>query len=80
MITVNVKLFGTLPDRYAGYDKEKGMIISLEPEATVADLTRELKLASPDYGVVAMDGQVAKPEQKLKDNAHVQIFQRLHGG
>lgn len=80
MITVNVKLFGTLPKRFAGYDKESGLTITLGPDAKVADLTRRLNISGADAGVVAMDGRVVKPGQRLKDGASLQVFQRLYGG
>jgi sulfur carrier protein ThiS len=80
MITVNVKLFGTLPQRFAGYDKKNGLSVTLEPGAKIADLTDKLNISSTDAGVVATEGHVAKPDQQLTNGACVQIFQRLYGG
>lgn len=80
MITVHVRLYGTLPWRFANYDPEKGLTVQLDRHARVIDLTDKLGLAPADTGVVAMQGRVAKPDDALPDGAQVRIFQVSHGG
>ncbi|MBR9980409.1 MAG: hypothetical protein KFF50_05235 [Desulfatitalea sp.] len=80
MITVTVKLYGTLPQRMPAYDPQRGLVVTLGPGATVADLTRQLNLTAEDTGVVALDGRVAQPEDRLPNDAHIRIFQVALGG
>lgn len=80
MITVTVKLYGTLPRRFPAYDPQKGLTVTLGPGATLADLTRQLNITPEDTGVVAMEGRVADPDELLPDGARVRIFQVAHGG
>jgi sulfur carrier protein ThiS len=80
MITVTVKLYGTLPRRYPNYDDDKGLTITLEQGARVADLTRKLHINAEDTGVIAIEGRVARPHEPLCDGALVRIFQVAHGG
>ncbi|RJQ86504.1 MAG: hypothetical protein C4519_01955 [Desulfobacteraceae bacterium] len=80
MISVNVKLYGTLPWRFQGYDPEKGLTVQLGQGARVLDLTEKLNIAPADTGVVAIDGRVAKPEERIRAGATIRIFQVAHGG
>jgi sulfur carrier protein ThiS len=80
MITVSVKLYGTLPERLQGYDPEKGLVLEFAQGACVADLTQRLSLSPEDTGVVALDGRVADPEASLYNGASIRIFQAAYGG
>lgn len=80
MITVTVKLYGTLPRRFPAYDPDKGLAVTLEQGATLADLTRQLGITPEDTGVVSMEGRVVQPDEVLPDGARVRIFQVAHGG
>lgn len=80
MITVNVKLYGTLPWRFQTYDSDKGLTVELPRGARVIDLSKQLNIAPADTGVVAIDGRVARPEDVLPDGASIRIFQVTHGG
>ena len=80
MITVHVKLYGTLPGRFEGYDPAKGLTVRLSRGGRVSDLTEKLNISPVDTGVVAIDGRVAKPSDVITDGAQVRIFQVAHGG
>ena len=80
MITVHVRLYGTLPWRLEGYDPDKGLSVQLSRGGRVSDLTKKLNISPVDTGVVAIDGRVAKPSDVISDGALVRIFQVAHGG
>jgi sulfur carrier protein ThiS len=80
MITVHVKLYGTLPERFEGYDPERGLTVQLSPGERVGDLTARLNISPEETGVVALDGRVAKPADIVPDGARIRIFQVSHGG
>lgn len=80
MITVTVKLYGALPERFPDYDPADGIVVRLAPDARVRDLNDYLKLTPEDAGVVALDGRVAGPEDILTDGASIKIFQKAYGG
>jgi molybdopterin converting factor small subunit len=80
VIKVNVKLYGTLPQRFSIYDIHKGLVVELDVGARIMDLTDRLKLTPADGVVVAMDRRVLGGEDVLTDGACVQIFQQVHGG
>jgi len=80
MITIIVKLYGELPERFPDYDPAEGIVVRLARGACVNDLSNHLKLSPEDAGVVAMDGRVAGPEDALVDGASVKIFQKAYGG
>jgi len=80
MITVTVKLYGTLPRRYPSYDDDKGLTITLEQGARIADLMRQLHITAEDIGFIAMEGRVASARDPVCDGALIRIFQVAHGG
>jgi sulfur carrier protein ThiS len=75
-----VKLFGTLPQRYPGYDPEDGLEIEIPDGAKVKDLLADLEISSSDGGVAAIDNVVVNVEEKLKEGVCVRIFQGAFGG
>jgi sulfur carrier protein ThiS len=80
VIKVNVKLYGTLPQRFSGYDIHKGLVVELDERARIMDMTNRLNITPADGGVVVMDGRVVRGDDVLTDGACVQIFQQVHGG
>ncbi len=77
---VNVKLYGTLPQRFKDYDSEKGMVIEMPQGACVADLRSFLGITDAESSLVAMDSLIVKPEHKLSEGVRVRFFQRVFGG
>ena len=77
---IRVKLFGTLPQRYPGYDPEDGLEVEIPDGAKVKDLLAYLEISSSDGGVAAIDNVVLNVEEKLKEGVCVRIFQGAFGG
>jgi sulfur carrier protein ThiS len=79
--TVTVRLYGTLPSRFADYDRLHGMEVELPAEANLARLFRKIGI-DPDQAVAAVEGKIVdlRKDEKLEDGALVRIFQVAHGG
>ena len=77
---IEVKLFGTLPQRYPDYDSTQGLEVELPDGAKVKDLLVHLEISDSDGGLVAIDNLVVQHDHELKDGVSVRIFQRAFGG
>lgn len=75
-----VKLFGTLPDKFPGYDPAVGMDVEIPDGASVSDLLVRLGLPDRDDCFVSMNNRIAGPDHKLSHKANVIILQSLAGG
>ncbi len=51
---LRVKLFGTLPQRYPGYDSSQGLEVEIPNGAKVKDLLARLEISASDGGLVAV--------------------------
>ncbi len=79
-MNLTVKLYGTLPGRYPGYDAGRGLQVELDDGARLEDLFARLKLAESDGCFATVDGRVAKADELLTGGSCVCIFQRVFGG
>ena len=77
---IRVKLFGTLPQRYPGYNPSQGIEVAIPDGAKVKDLLARLEIFASDGGLVAVNNLVAQPNDPLKDGVSVRIFQSAFGG
>ena len=77
---IRVKLFGTLPQRYPGYDPSQGLEVEIPDGAKVKDLLARLGIIGSDGGLVAVDNLVVQHDDALKEGVSVDIFQRAFGG
>ena len=77
---ISVKLFGTLPQRFPGYNAAQGLEVEIPDGAKVKDLLAHLDISSSDSGFVAVNNQVVQHDDDLKEGASVRIFQRAFGG
>ncbi len=77
---IRVKLFGTLPKRYPGYDPSQGLEVEIPDGAKVKDLLTRLEIVASDGGLVAVDNLVVQHEDALKEGISVRIFQSAFGG
>ena len=77
---INVKLFGTLPQRFTDYDSARGLEVEIFDGAKVKDLLAHLGISASDSGFVASNNQVVQHDDDLKEGASVRIFQRAFGG
>lgn len=79
-MTVQVRLYGTLKQRFPGYRHGEGVQIEVAEGATVGDLLGSLKLSGPREVLAVVAGRVAKLEEKLQAGAPVSVFQAMAGG
>lgn len=79
-LTIVVKLYGTLDKWVPGYNHETGCVVQLVQPSTVADLIRSLGIPSETVGIVSVNGQVARKETVLPDQALVKVFHPIFGG
>jgi sulfur carrier protein ThiS len=77
---IRVKLFGTLPQRYPGYDPSQGLEVEIPDGAKVKDLLSRLEITGSDGGLVVVDNLVVQRDGALKVGVSVSIFQSAHGG
>lgn len=77
---VQVRLYGTLKQRFPGYRHVEGVQIEIPEGATVGDLLDTLKLSGPREVLAVVAGRVAKLEEKLQGGAPVSVFQAMGGG
>jgi len=77
---VRVKLFGTLPQRYPGYDSSQGLEVEIPDGAKVKDLLARLEIYASDGGLVAVDNLVLQQDDALQEGVSVHIFQSALGG
>jgi len=79
-MNINVKLFGTLPQRIPDYNSAHGLEVEIPDGAKVKDLLEHLDISASDSGFVAVNNQVVQYDDDLKEGASVRIFQRAFGG
>jgi sulfur carrier protein ThiS len=79
-VEIRVKLFGTLSQRFPGYQPENGMEVEIQDGATVLDLLAHLEISKSQGGVVSMEGRMLRTDDELRNGASVQVFQAVYGG
>ena len=77
---VQVKLYGTLGKRVAGYDHHRGLAVEIAEGATVTDLLEQLAIPLKRIGVVSLDGRLVGKGAPLKPGALVKVFHPIFGG
>ena len=77
---VRVKLFGTLSQRFPGYQPTQGIEIDIPDGVRVKDLLAHLKISKYQWGVVSMESRILRTDDKLQDGASMHVFQAVHGG
>ena len=77
---VTVRFFGTLSQKFPGYDPVKGLEVEIPDGARVKDLLAHLRIPEAKGGVAAVEGMVLKPEDPLKEGAAVHLLQAVYGG
>jgi sulfur carrier protein ThiS len=75
---IKVRLFGTLGQRFPGYDFEQGMEVEIPSGAKIRDLLTHLGIS--ESGVVAVDGLIMKGDEALEGGSSVHILQPVFGG
>ena len=77
---VRVGLFGTLRQRFAGYQHLQGLEVEIPEEATVKDLLILLDLSETRGAVVIAKGRVLKADDRLQPGVPVDVMQAMGGG
>jgi len=77
---LRVKLFGTLSQRFPGYQHSQGIEVEIPDGATVKDLLALLEISESQGAVVAMEGRIRKPDDKMRCGVSVHVLQAIHGG
>jgi sulfur carrier protein ThiS len=77
---VKVKFFGTLSQKFPGYDSENGIEVEIPDGARVRDLLAHLGIPEIKGGVAAVEGMILKLEDPLRDGASVHLLQAVYGG
>lgn len=77
---VQVKLYGTLGKRVAGYDHRTGMAVNVDDGATVAELMTQLGVPLDKIGMVSLDGRLVGKAAALRSGVLVKVFHPIFGG
>ena len=77
---VSVRLFGTLGQRFPGYEHSQGMEVEIPDGATVNDLLAHLEISESRGIAVAVEGRVLKADDRIGFGAPVHVLQVLSGG
>ena len=77
---IKVKLFGRLSMHVPDYDSDNGTQIELPGGGGVDELFEALDISKSQGCVVLMDGHIMGPNNKLKENASVDVLEALQGG
>ena len=80
MMKVKVRLFGTLSQKFPGYDPEKGIEVEIPDGARVKDLLAHLGIPEAKGGVAAVEGVILHLDDPVKDGSSVHLLQSVYGG
>jgi sulfur carrier protein ThiS len=79
-VKVKVKLFGTLGQRFPGYQHSEGIEVEFPEGATVKELFALLGISESQGAVVIMAGRILKADDKIRDGVQVNVLQSIYGG
>ena len=77
---IRVKLFGTLSQRFPGYQQAQGMEVQIPDGATAKDLLDLLEIPDSQGAAVAVGGRILKADDRIGCGAPVHVLQVLSGG
>ena len=77
---MRVKLYGTLSQRFPGYQHSQGVEVEIPDGATVKDLLARLEISENQGAVVVREGQVLKAGDTIRCGVPVSVLQAIHGG
>jgi len=77
---INVKLFGTLSQRFPDYHPDQGLDVEIPEGLKVSDLLALLKISPLQGKAVVREGRFLSGEEELMDGSVIQIFQALQEG
>jgi sulfur carrier protein ThiS len=77
---VRVKLYGTLSQRFPGYQPSQGIEVEIPDGATARDLVALLEIPESQGAVIVAEGRVLKADDRIRCGVPVSVLQVIHGG
>jgi len=77
---ITAKLYGTLSQRFPGYQRSRGFEVEIPDGTTVKDLLARLEISESKGAVVAMEGRILGADVRIRRGFQVQVFNTIHGG
>ncbi len=79
-VRARIKLLGTLPSHFSGSYPASGIEVNLPDNATVAAMVEILSIPKERFGMVTINGRLARAVDTVPDGAEVKFFQPIAGG
>jgi molybdopterin synthase sulfur carrier subunit len=79
-MNVQVKLFGTLGQRFPGYQPSQGIEVEIPDGTTVKGLLALLEISESQRAVVIVEGRILKADDEIRRGVPVSVLQAIHGG
>ncbi len=77
---VQVRLYGTLSQRFPNYQLSQGIEVEIPDGATAKDLLALLEIPESQRAVVVVEGRVLKADDELPGRVPVSVLQAIGGG
>jgi sulfur carrier protein ThiS len=77
---LKVRLYGTLSQRFPGYQHSQGIEVDIPDGATVKDLLALLEISEDRGAVVIAEGRILKADDKMRRGVPVNVLQAIYGG
>ena len=77
---LKVRLYGTLSQRFPGYQHSQGIEVDIPDGATVKDLLALLEISEDRGAVVIAEGRILKTDDKMWREVPVTVLQAIYGG
>jgi sulfur carrier protein ThiS len=79
-MNVQVKLYGTLGQRFPGYQPSHGIEVEIPDGTTVRDLLALLDISESQRAVVIVEGRILKADDEIPCGVPVSVLQAIQGG
>jgi sulfur carrier protein ThiS len=77
---IEIKLYGTLRERFPDYQPSRGMEVELPERAMAQDLLAHLEIDKSQRAVVIAEGRVLQAVDEIPDGVTVNVVQAIGGG
>jgi sulfur carrier protein ThiS len=77
---VKVKLYGTLSQRFPGYQPSQGIEVEIPDGATAKDLLAHLEIPASQRAVVIVGGRILKADDEIPGGVPINVVQAIGGG
>lgn len=79
-IHIRIKLLGTLPSRFRHPYAAAGLDLKVPDGLTVGELVERLEIPKERVAMIAINGYLAKADDRIPDRAIVKLIQPIAGG